>query len=65
MKNRILTFIIGILTGAIITTACFIFLNKPMNNDNDFNRVPPNGKFRPNENMGEPPEMRNEDFNNR
>ena len=32
MKNRILTFIIGILTGAIITTLAFIILNKPMNN---------------------------------
>ena len=64
MKNRILTFIIGVLVGAIITTACFIILNKPMNNNNDFNRVPPNGEFSPNKNMDDPPERRNEDVKN-
>ena len=65
MKNRILTFIIGILTGAIITTACFIFLNKTINNK-DFNEIPPNGEMRgPNQNMVEPPEMRNDSFQNR
>lgn len=29
MKNRILTFIIGILTGAIIITLVFLIFNKP------------------------------------
>lgn len=66
MKNRILTFIIGVLTGAIITTLGFIILNKPMTNDKDFNKFPPNGEMRePNQNMGEPPEMRNDKYQNR
>jgi len=66
MKNRILTFIIGILTGAIITTLGFIILNKPMNINNNFNKIPPNGEIRePNQNIGEPPEMRNDSFQNR
>ena len=66
MKNRILTFIIGILTGAIITALGFIIINKPINNNEEFNKFMPNGEMRePNPNMGEPPEMRNEDFQNR
>ena len=66
MKNRILTFIIGILIGAIITTLGFIILNKPINNNEQFNKFPPNGEMRePNQNMGEPPEMRNDNFQNR
>ena len=28
MKNRILTFILGILVGAIITTSCFLIFSK-------------------------------------
>jgi len=65
MKNRILTFIIGILTGAIITALGFIIINKPVNNK-DFNEFPPNGEMRePNQNIGEPPEMRNDNFQNR
>jgi len=32
MKNRILTFIIGILVGAIITTVGFLIYNKSINN---------------------------------
>lgn len=62
MKNRILTFIIG----AIITTLEFIILNKPINNNKNFNEIPPNGEMRgPNQNIGEPPEIRNNSFQNR
>lgn len=58
MKNKILTFIIGVLTGAIIMALVFLVFTKPSQNIN-------NGNFRPNENgqmqrpdgnMGEPPE---------
>ena len=66
MKNRILTFIIGVLTGAIITSLGFIILNKPINNDKNFNEFPPNVEMREsNPNMGEPPEMRNDKNQNR
>ena len=61
MKNRILTFIIGVLTGAIIMTLVFIVFNKP-NNDNNIGNMPPNmnGQMqRPEGNMGEPPEKPN------
>ena len=58
MKNRILTFIIGVLTGAIIMTLVFLVFNKPSENINNGNFPPnENGKMqRPNGNMGEPPE---------
>ena len=63
MKNRILTFIIGILTGAIITTLGFMLINKPMNNDKKFNKFTPNGEMtEQNPNMGNHPEIRNEAF---
>ena len=63
MKNRILTFIIGILTGAIITTLGFMLINKPMNNDKKFNKFTPNGETtEQNPNMGNHPEIRNEAF---
>ena len=66
MKNRILTFIIGVLTGIIITILGFIIINKPVNNNEKFNKFSPNGEMRePNPNMGEPPEMRSEDLQNR
>lgn len=58
MKNRILTFIIGVLTGAIIMTLVFLIFNKPSENINIGN-LPPNenGQMqRPEGNMGEPPE---------
>lgn len=65
MKNRILTFIIGILVGAIITTAGFLIYNKSINN-NQNERMKPfenNGQMqRPNGNMGEPPEKPQRDF---
>ena len=58
MKNRILTFIIGVLTGAIIMTLVFLIFNKPSENINNGN-LPPNenGQMqRPNGNMGVRPE---------
>ncbi len=59
MKNKILTFIIGVLTGAIIMALVFLIFNKP---NNDIGNIPPNenGQMqRPNGNMGEPPEKPN------
>ena len=58
MKNRILTFIIGVLTGAIIMTLVFLIFNKPNDNKNIENFSPNgNGQMqRPERNMGEPPE---------
>ena len=64
-KNRILTFIIGILVGAIITTAGFLIYNKSINKiENDMMKpLENNGQMqRPNENMGEPPEKPQGDF---
>ena len=57
MKNRILTFIIGVLTGAIIMALVFLIFNKPNENINNGNFPPnENGQIgRPNGNMGEPP----------
>ncbi|MGN1379666.1 MAG: hypothetical protein ACI4XR_04680 [Bacilli bacterium] len=56
MKNRILTFIIGALTGAIIMTLVFLIFNKSNDNTNIGNFPPQeNGEMqRPNGNMGEP-----------
>ena len=63
MKNRILTFIIGILTGAIITTLGFMLINKPMNNDKEFNKFTLNGEMiEQNPNVGNPPKIRNDAF---
>ena len=58
MKNRILTFIIGVLTGAIIMTLVFLIFNKTNDNKNIENFSPNgNGQMqRPEINMGEPPE---------
>ena len=64
MKNRILTFIIGVLTGAIIMALVFLIFNKPSQNINNGNFPPnENGQIgRPNGNMGEPPERPNGDM---
>lgn len=58
MKNRILTFIIGVLTGAIIMALVFLIFNKPIENINNGNFPPnENGQMqRPNGNMWERPE---------
>ena len=58
MKNRILTFIIGTLTGAIIMTLVFTLINQPMN-FSDMVNTPPNENgqmYQPDGNMEEPPE---------
>jgi len=57
MKNRILTFIIGILIGAIITTSGFLIYNKYIDNNQNEMMKPfkNNGQMEPpNGNMGEP-----------
>lgn len=64
MKNKILTFIIGILVGAILTTTCFLIYtkttNKKFNNrmpfENNGEMMPPNGEMR------EPPAKFQGDF---
>lgn len=64
MKNRILTFIIGMLTGAIIMALVFLIFNKPDKSINNRNfPLNENGQFeRPSGNMGEPPEKPNGDM---
>ena len=65
MKNRILTFIIGILVGAILATAGFFIYSKTINkNQNEMTKpFQNNGQMqRPNGNMGEPPEKPQGDF---
>ena len=59
MKNRILTFIIGILVGAILATAGFFIYSKTINkNQNEMTKpFQNNGQMEPpNGNMGERPE---------
>lgn len=64
MKNRILTFLIGILTGAIIMTLIYMFIIKPNNNmivddmrkDDNMEMMEPGNK-------GNPPEEMNENIN--
>ena len=66
MKNRILTFIIGILVGAILATAGFLIYSKTINkNINPNERMPfeKNGQMeRPNGDMGELPVKPEGDF---
>ena len=65
MKNRILTFIIGILVGAIMATSGFLIYNKSINkNQNEMMKTfENNGQMqRLNGNMGEPPEKPQGDF---
>lgn len=64
MRNRILTFIIGILVGAIITTAGFLIYSKSINkNQNEKMTFDNKGQMeRPGGNMGEPPEKPQGDF---
>ena len=69
MKNRILTFITGILTGAIITTAGFLFYSKTMNKNIRQNKriqINSNGQMQPpNEDLGKPPTKPESDFQER
>lgn len=66
MKSRILTFIIGILVGAIITTLGFFIYSKSINkNQNPNERMPFKNNRQmemPNGNMGEPTEKPQGDF---
>ncbi len=66
MKNRILTFIIGILVGAILTTIGFLIYSKTMNKNINPNEKMPfenNGQMqRPEGWMGEPPAKPEGDF---
>ena len=67
MKNKILTFIIGVLVGAILTTTGFLFYTKTMNKNMRPNReifMEQNGQMqRPNGEMRQPPEKPQGDFN--
>ena len=61
MKNKILTFIIGLLVGAIIATAGFLIYNKIISNNSkqpEMMQMNGNGQMGEpsNGNMGEPPE---------
>ena len=65
MKNRILTFIIGILVGAIIATVGFLIYTKSINKSQNEMMKPfeNNGQMqKPNGNKGEPPEWKEENF---
>lgn len=63
MKNRILTFIIGVLVGAIITTAGFLIYSKSINKNQMNMPFENNGQMqRPSGQMGEPPEKPQGDF---
>ena len=71
MKNRILTFVIGILVGAILTTIGFlVYTNSVIKTQNQMiNQFQNNGIFeRPNENMikphGKPQGGFNQNMNN-
>lgn len=56
MNSRFLTFIIGLLTGAIVMTLIFLFVVP----GNGGGQVPPGGfGGQPPENMGQPPAMPN------
>jgi len=63
MKNRILTFIIGVLVGAIITTAGFLIYSKSINKNQMNKPFENNGQMqRPSGEMAEPPEKPQGDF---
>lgn len=65
MKNKIFTFIIGILVGAIVTTAGFLIYSKSINKNQNEMMKPfeNNGQMqRPEWNMENPPEKPQGDF---
>lgn len=65
MKNRILTFVIGILVGAILNTIVFlVYTNSVIKTPNEImNQFQNNGQFeRPNGNMVKPPEKQQGNF---
>ena len=53
MNNKVLTFIIGMLTGAILMTVIFIFVAPVGGRGN----MPPEGFGNPPGQMGQPPEI--------
>lgn len=53
MNNKVLTFIIGMLTGAILMTVIFIFVAPVGGRGN----MPPEGMGNPPGQMGQPPEI--------
>lgn len=66
MKNKILTFIIGVLVGAIIATTGFLIYSK-VNTSKTPQMMQSNGQMEggaPGGNMGEPPEKPSDDGNN-
>lgn len=67
MKNRILTYIIGILTGAIVTTSVFLLYTNTIYRNIDWddrNNREQNIRI-PNQNLEEPPEKPYGDFKER
>lgn len=59
--NKILTFIIGLLCGAIITTLGFMIYIKSVDGDM-MNPSESGGMYRPSSEMGEPPEKPSDDM---
>lgn len=55
MNNKVLTFIIGMLIGAILMTLILIFIAPVGGREN----MPPDGMGNPPGQMGQPPEMPN------
>jgi len=58
MKNRILTYIIGILTGFILSATVFLIYSKTINNMRQYENMPVNQnkqRMPANWNMEEPP----------
>ena len=65
MKNRILTFIIGVLVGAILATAGFLIYSKSINKNPNEMMMPMEGNGqmqKPEGDMGEPPAKPEGDF---
>ena len=62
MKEKVLTFIIGFLVGAIVATGAFFIYEhiKPKNEQNNFEQVRQNGRF----NGQMPPDMQQQDNSN-
>ena len=56
MKNKILTFVIGVLVGAIIASAGFLIYNKNHKSSFKPNGAPPQMMQRDGNNLGTPPE---------
>jgi len=63
MKNRILTFIIGMLVGAILSTAGFLVYSKSINVNQMMRPMEEGGQIqRPGGNMQNPPVKPDENF---